>query len=365
MALTPYDRRFTNAALVGMGLNALIDGGQNIERMYNAGGQIVQQGANALNRMYQSAGGSSEATPSRGSRVRAREAAEQRQQGSQNVRRRFNPESKNTSSTQMPSAGTQTSKAGHDDEEVPVMPVPSRVSKIMPDYFNITFPTCSIQYQVTTNKTQGSETIIGGIAAKTAVFLNTLNGCHVSGGGGPNSSAANGRGVSQFTNLYKYYRITQCDVRVTMWINMQTAHYPTNDDKLLVGFHLNDTPTAPNWETFRDFMEMKDGGAHLFIPGDGQNTPAGVTSLQYTYTPGSWKTHVTETGIAERWTPIGGSPPHPAYCHFGAVAADYFQYNTASNTSGLSNNAIVKFMIETIQHVQFREVKESILNDEQ
>lgn len=334
---------------------------QIIEAGINQVGQVISSGINNLASSFRTP---TPRQPARRDPIMTRSRAQQGSRARKDLKRKFAGDeddslSNNSQSTEMADRG-----AGRDDEEVPVKPVPKRVSKILPDYFNIQFPCASIQYQVTHDLIIGTETITGGTAAKTYVVLNKLNNIVSGGSSGEGTPLANGRGISQFVNLYKYYRITQCDVRVSIMAETFYGQEADNADLMLIGFHLNDTSSVPNWSNFRDFLEMKEGGAKFYAPG-GKDSPRNIGQLQFTYTPESWKTHVTEQGDSERWTPVGGTPPHAAYCHFGAVCADYFQQRAGANNWGLSHNYQVKFLIETVQHVQFREIKDSILNDQQ
>ena len=345
---------------------------QIIEYGVNSMGSAVRQVARSAGNAIQSAGGRTQASPAANTRSQTQLRARQQSRSielrrdttnSRNVRRRMEPVENNPSSTQMGETDPKVAKVR--DEEVPVMPVPKRVSKILPDYFNITFPCASIQYQDTGTLTQGVASITGGNAAKTYVVLNKLSNIVSGGTGGPGATGnSNGRGISQFINLYKYYRVTQCDVRVTVMAEVEQGQTADPADLMLIGFHLNDTPSVANWSTFRDFLEMKEGGCKFYSPGGGV-TDRKIQHLQYTYTPETWKTHVTETGQSERWTPVGATPPHAAYAHFGAVCADYYQEKSGVNQYGLSHNYKVKFLIETLQHVQFREIQDNILNDQQ
>jgi len=222
-------------------------------------------------------------------------------------------------------------------EEVAVMPVPTVVSKTMPDYFNINLP---IVTQVVINTTNSGQTV-----GKQRLKLNQLDTIIT----GNNARA---RGQSQWTNIFEYYRVTQTDVKFTVQPRIASSA-KAKDHLYMFGYHLNDTSSTADWNTYRDFGEAKQGGYKLMQPSDQGAT---FTTCQITYRPENWDLHVQESGIEERWTPVTAAPADPHYLHFGVVGA---------GPQGATVDASCIVLIEIIQHVQFREAKKSILNTEQ
>lgn len=220
-------------------------------------------------------------------------------------------------------------------DEVPVMPVPNRVSKIAPDYFNIRLP-IGYTASVTSSTTIGIGDTIGGSYIKLNSFLNPVLGATV-----------DGRGSSHWSVLFDYYRVTRCDVSITFF-NQNIS----STDYALVGWHLSDKSSPTGWSTQRDMLESKHGGSKVLAP---FNLSGERQTLSYSYTPGSWDHHVTESGIEERWTPVLSDPADPRYFHFGIVRGPHVP--TAGQVSA-------RYIMKITQHIQFREVGEATLDDE-
>ena len=239
-----------------------------------------------------------------------------RKTGDINVHRRILP-------SQPTTMATQETTINHTDE-VPVMPIPRRVSKIAPDYFNIELPFCET---ITLNTGSGGGNIAS-VAGKNYIIVNQLNSILA-------GSSLKSRGVDSWTNIYDYYRVTQCDIKVTMFIRSQDTNFKTGNDTTtstsgtgicmrepnnvyMAGFHLSDSSSSSDWTTYRDFGEAKQGGFRLL---HGSSSEPCFTTLQYTFRPQDWDLHVTESGLEERWTPVAAAPADPKYFHFGLVGA--------------------------------------------
>lgn len=260
--------------------------------------------------------------------------------------KRKNPEVFNNMEKNKRIGANQTSNG----EEVPVMPVPRAVAKTAPDYFNTKLP---LAFSGRIHTTTGTN-----IADTAGTFNITLNKLSdpINGFG-----THNGRGKTTWASIYKYYRITQCDVKITMfassiWNDVSGGGDPftSNRNLYMAGFHLTDDPSLQTWTTYRDFSEAKQGGYNLMRSGTETQY---VSQLQYTFRPETWDMHVTESGIEERWTPVSASPADQKYMIVGAVGAHPF-----GGQGGNDENANVTFLCEIVQHVQFREIIDSIRN---
>eukprot|EP00918_Siedleckia_nematoides_P075992 GHVU01166257.1.p1 GENE.GHVU01166257.1~~GHVU01166257.1.p1 ORF type:complete len:382 (-),score=27.90 GHVU01166257.1:322-1347(-) len=256
------------------------------------------------------------------------------------IHRRIEPiePSSNSSSTTM-------SKASNGDE-IPVMPVPRAVAKIIPDFFNIRIPTHATRVITSTTSSLGGDT-----AGKNYIILNQMTG-NITGGD------ERGRGVNTWIAMFEYYRITSVDVKFTV----TAAHNGYSRDQVFAfGHHFSDTTSSTDWTTMRDFAEAKQGGYMLMATADDTSK---IYTQQFTYSPEAWDFHVSEQGISERWTPVSAAPNDPHYLHYGVLNAFPSGDIGSPAVVSASQDCTCRVKIEIVQHIQFREAKASIRNTE-
>ena len=100
-----------------------------------------------------------------------------------------------------------------------------------------------------------------------------------------------------------------------------------------------------------DFM-MRKNAIRRIIPGFTYANPS-TSVITYNYNPSSWDHHVQESGVEERWTPIGESPSNTHRAILRFIGAD---------GSVLSPQDVdFEFFVNVKFTVQFREANKTIL----
>jgi hypothetical protein len=243
----------------------------------------------------------------------------------------------NTGSHTMSKAKTDTKR---DDEEVPVMPVPSAVARIAPDYFTVALPYADHYHQ--TN-------ITAAVAGTQLKFrLNSIFD--------PAKDEATVHqplGRDNWSNIYSFYRVMHCEVKLS-FINHSYIVTPSavnGTDTLLFGWEENDqvTTIAANRTAF---MESKHSD-HRIVPGTGRNVGlANGVTMGYSYSPATWINHIQEAGVDQRWTAVGTSPTNE---HL--LLVHVFPMDVGTTAQSLD----YEITVEMTYTVQFREVTQTLL----
>ena len=188
------------------------------------------------------------------------------------------------------------------DEEVPVVPIPKRVSAIVSDYH-------TLKHRLH-NRTTFTAT-----SSNDQTWTIKLNGMHnaITSQTTPNLHQPMGTQIAE--TIYNYYRVISCNVRFTFISEF--------DVDLMVGYEINDhTTTRIEGSTSRPraFAESKQTKSDI-LPKIGATSPR-VYNVTYHYNPSHFDHHITEQGTSERWTPKSEDPPIVRNIHFRALTAD-------------------------------------------
>ena len=231
-------------------------------------------------------------------------------------------------------------KMQNNGDEIPVVPIPSRVSLAAPDYFTIDLPyEVPLIYQAARN-----------LAGNTAriVRLNSIFDPDESSGG-----TKQPMGRDTWASIYNYYRVLKSSVSFHILNANDRTLTATNRDTVIAGLEWTDDTTATGTaQTVSAFQEEKQSITQM-LPG-AKEAPANLTTMSYTYSPQSWDYHVEGTGIEERWTPIGSDP---AQTH--RLALRFFPF--ASSDTG---NYDIEYVMRIVYTVQFREAKYGVIQEE-
>jgi hypothetical protein len=185
----------------------------------------------------------------------------------------------------MPRNYPLTTAKGHQDE-VQVMPHHGPMSKIIEDYHTI-----KLNYY--TDETAFTATVAPNTFQDRIFRLNSIFDVFETRAG---NQAPLGRDT--WASIYQYYRVLGCDMEVKI-VNRN------NTTTLLAGIVLEEDNV--NLTVQRENFMMRKNAIRAIIPGNNFMNPS-IAKLTYNYAPQSWDHHVQETGIEERWTPIGESP---------------------------------------------------------
>lgn len=232
--------------------------------------------------------------------------------------------------------------------EVAVVPPPKQISKIHPDYITITLPYFE-NIQIDVSKTNGT--------SHTDIRLNSIYDPIV---GTVSNTQPQGR--DNWAQNFQFYRVLGTNVKLTL-INGQTAGGTTNPNNLLWawGYELIEAGAAvangiDMFQTTKHAKRAIIGPAAStfdnFSSSHRISQPA-MSVLTHEYHPESWDYHVHETGIEERWTPVGANPTNEHY-----MALRFIGYN-GQDISTFTGEMHLHIAIE--YHVQFREVESSLL----
>lgn len=244
--------------------------------------------------------------------------------GGTRFRRRFDvaklPSQPNFPSDSNMSTSKRTQAMGH-DEEVAVVPPPKRIAKAYADYTTIKLPWF--------DRTALS-TVATSSALATHVFrLNSVYDPDYTAAGITHQPL----GRDKFAAFgYKYYRVLSCDVTLEFHNGTSIDTSAAIDQFVMVGYELTDDPSTA-FDDYRAFVEGKQTKGQILKSTVQANGGLGLsTRMTYHYNPSSWDFHVQETGIEERWTPIGEDPPNPHYLvlHSGMAVLDG-NYTTRTN----------------------------------
>lgn len=234
-------------------------------------------------------------------------------------------------------------------EEIPVIPPPKRISKIVPDYFTVDLPYYSI-IQLNSSNT--------GAAAEIDLRMNSIYDPIV---GGTKNNQPQGR--DQWALTFQFYRVLKSQIKLTLLTTevQQTQDRPSTSTWVFA-YELDEQ--SGNTSTSVDALLTTKHAKRTMISVAPQTSNAGASTefyashpnmavLQHTYTPGTWDHHVQELGLSERWTPIA---ENPAYFH-----------NMAIRLIGLDGQAITdnrwELMVQINYTVQFREARHQLLKE--
>lgn len=222
--------------------------------------------------------------------------------------------------------------------EVDVVPVPRRISTTVSDYFTINLP-----YMDYHSFFGNSSAVMNGGIRRTYRLNSIFDPCT------ENSFTHQPMGRDTWDTIYKYYRVLACVVKMTV-IN-HSDWLPTSDEgspTIVVGYEQTDL-TSDLTDNATAFMESKHT-QHRIVTGAKYETNR--TVMTYSYSPATWDTHIQETGIEERWTPLGENPP--AQHLLAATVYNIEPGNVPTNTY------TTEVFIEMMYTVQFREAKPSV-----
>lgn len=187
------------------------------------------------------------------------------------------------------------------DEEVDVVPPPKIRALTAPDYFTVDLPYC-VTGHVTTAK---ADSIIDHYFKMNSIFdpqtTSTLGTEHQP------------MGRDLWTGVYNYYRVLESYMTVTI-VNYQPNEAPTatTHPSFIFGMSPQDDTNA-SITTREALMESKVSKFQVVHPLETNHHSASMT---FAYRPEDWIFHVSETGIDERWTPIGSNPAVIHYVAF-------------------------------------------------
>ena len=228
-------------------------------------------------------------------------------------------------------------RAPTDGDEVAVIPPPSRIALTAPDYFTIELPYAICNIESTARSASGENIRVFRLnSIFDPDFLSTAQ--------------KRPMGRDTWSQVFDFYRVLKCSMEVVIHNNDDENLTSTDRDTVIVGLEWGESTTEFS-ATENAFMEGKQSIAK-FLPG--RYETGNTTVLNYTYTPESWDYHVMETSTEERWTPIGQDPTDShliAVRAFPLISTDVHPYS-------------LEYMIRLVYTVQFREVKNNILNEE-
>lgn len=310
MSITTYNRNSITSVVSAIGAILSTDPVQNWIR--DESGRLVRQGAQEV------------ATAARGVIRRISTGPSGRQ-----VRQRTEEPPEEPTAAPSQSNSTRMASSGG---EVPVIPPPKRVSKIVPDYFTIVLP-----YAETFR--DGSNPVTTNL--ERYFRLNSIFDPDLTGTG------HQPKGRDTWANVYQYYRVLSTEVTIT-WQNLQDA--PFTGETQIVGFELTDKDEDAISTGQLAFIEGKQT-APLLLPGINV-AGANMQTQTYTYSPDTWHYHVQETGVEERWTPMGQNPTNT---HLICLRA--FRHNFGHTVTARK----LQYLITLNYKVQFRETTNNIL----
>ena len=254
-------------------------------------------------------------------------------------KRRFIPDSdENTplpkkQATTHRSINTGPHTMGNDGNEVEVVPPPKKIAKTIPDYSTIKL---AYYDRVSTGA-------IIAPALSTYIFrLNSVFDPDVTGVG------HQPLGRDHWAQTYKYYRVLSCEVTLK-WYNATDVTGAIRTIPELVGYELTDD-VADIYSDWQAWVEGKHSKVDLLLNTSTEFAGSGghTTTQTFHYSPSQWDIHVHESGISERWTPVG---ENPATQHFMAL------HQTPAAGSGATYEAVC--MVYLSYTVQFRELQAS------
>lgn len=233
----------------------------------------------------------------------------------------------NTSQANMPA----NQSSGQHQDEVAVMPHHGPMSKIVEDYHTIklTYYDRDLRFAATPG-TNGFFQYL--------YRLNSIYDVNESLGGQQQPL-----GRDTWAAIYQYYRVLSCEMDVKI-VNRQSVN------TLLAGVVLEEDDANLTFNT-SNFM-MRKNAIRRIIPGTTYANPS-TANIVYKYNPGSWDHHVQETGVEERWTPIGETPSNQHRAILRLIGSD--------GSDAIPNETDWEVFVTMKYVVQFREANKTIL----
>lgn len=263
-------------------------------------------------------------------------------------------------------------RAGTDGEEVPVMPPPSKVSKIHPDYFTISLP-----YIYRFDSFASANLVYANDRPLLRIRLNSIydpikevNATVVGVGDDPLFDAdTQPQGRDIWASHFKYYRVLGSRVKLTFLngypvkIFNQGANRTAFHNAFAVGYELVDEDGIVSNNT-EMFLTTKHANRAIMGPGYSAFEYVGTQTdeltanvrtkiMTYDYNPSNWTYHVEETGSEERWTPI---KQNPSIDHDLAVRVMHLDDTNAPEPTSAG---LFCLMVQIEYLVQFREATDS------
>lgn len=221
-------------------------------------------------------------------------------------------------------------------DEVAVVPLPKRIALTAPDYFNVKLPYAFIGFNTD-----------AGVATGVNIRTFRLNSIYDPDSGSGSLHQPMGRDA--WAGIYKFYRVMETEVEIITINQQNKTETSTAKNAVLIGLeHTDDTTSTGLTQNMDAFMETKNSETHL-LPGK-DNSPANSNSMSFYYSPQSWDDHVHETGVEERWTPVGSNP---SYVH--DLAYRVFQIES-TDLSAFD----LQYKVHITYTVQFRELQFSV-----
>ena len=267
---------------------------------------------------------------------------------------------------------------GHDDHEVPVIPPPRKIAKTHPDYFTINLPVCiridPINVGVLTwNNSQPLFTIRLNSIYDPLKQYRTGNDFEGNSLGDPmQNKNIQPKGRDIWATHFKYYRVlkSEFDVSIdsTCACECQTGAGTASpwENKFCYGYELTDEDgqISNNVDAFlttkmakRKMLQPAPAMQQTYWDGAGnptvtRNTSVSHGAFSYTYHPATWRHHVEEAGVEERWTPINQNPGIDHELHMRMF---HMHYGSPAGRASI--------LITGYYTVQFRETLDSFFKD--
>lgn len=248
-------------------------------------------------------------------------------------------------------------QSGGNTDEVPLVPPPRKISKIVQDYTTIKLPWYQLINLDTTNTNANAINI-------------RLNSVYDPIVGSATNRQPQGRDA--FAQNYQYYRVIESKVHA-QWhysgarVGVITFGSPSTitgnpmDSTYVVGWETQNGETDAITSAVDAFMVTKHAHRQLLLPGNAGYTGTdihtegvSVATTDYQYTPQGFiqqTGHVQNISKSEFWTPVGENPEH--------------RHILALRTYGIDNQALIVNSIRlllTIEYtVQFREYANSAI----
>lgn len=257
---------------------------------------------------------------------------------------------------------------GATDNDVAVVPPPRKIAKSHPDYFTINLPF----HFNDVLKLSGTSIPFGQIR------LDSVYDPIAEAAGMPRK-AHQPMGRDTWSNIYDYYRVLSCDVKLTFTYLHGVFGDGTNSvdvpQHALVGFTLVDDASATPANA-NAFVEMKHTVVdqlhptniqrYLVAAGDVETTQlhtfGGHVGAHHHFVPSDWDLHVTQAGADDRWTGAGASPTNNRWLVYTAMYPN--------NDEGLGGNdqitiAVDGYLTYTVQWREYNTTKKKTIDTTQ
>jgi hypothetical protein len=259
-----------------------------------------------------------------------------------------------------------------------VIPPPRKIAKTHPDYFTINLPVC-IRIDnlgvalLTYNNTQPVFTIRLNSIYDSLKQTRTGNDFEGTDLGDPMQDRdIQPKGRDIWAAHFKYYRVLKSEFDISIDSTVLAASQTSSDQespwagKFCWGYELTDEDgqISNNVDAFlttkmakRKMLQPAKAYKMSYWNGTAATTVdrnMGVShdAVSYTYHPATWRHHVEEAGVEERWTPINQNPGIDHELHMRM-----FHMNQGTP------NGRISILITGYYTVQFRETLDSFFKD--